>query len=89
MRNVLKSSQNTEVLRKSDYNPKEIAHSIVSHNLHPKGHLNDPFQPVQKMVIVLPDGDNGFYTDENGGRALFPETKNQKACDDFNSWRSP
>jgi hypothetical protein len=36
-----------------------------------------------KMVIVLPDGDNGFYTDENEGRALFPETKDQKACDDF------
>jgi S-formylglutathione hydrolase FrmB len=35
------------------------------------------------MVIVLPDGDNGFYTDENEGKRLFPETKNQKACDDF------
>ena len=70
-------------LSKSDYNPKEIAHSIVFHNLHPNGHLNDPFQPFQKMVIVLPDGDNGFYTDENEGRALFPETKDQKACDHF------
>jgi S-formylglutathione hydrolase FrmB len=36
------------------------------------------------MVIVLPDGDNGFYTDENEGRPLFPETKDQRACDDFN-----
>jgi S-formylglutathione hydrolase FrmB len=36
------------------------------------------------MIIILPDGDNGFYTDENEGKALFPETKNRKACDDFN-----
>jgi len=70
-------------LVKGDYRPEEIAQSIVSHNLHPRGHLKDPFQPLQKMVIVLPDGDNGFYTDENEGRRLFPETKNQKACDDF------
>jgi S-formylglutathione hydrolase FrmB len=35
------------------------------------------------MVIILPDGDNGFYTDENEGKRLFPETKNQKGCDDF------
>jgi S-formylglutathione hydrolase FrmB len=35
------------------------------------------------MVLVLPDGDNGFYTDENEGRMLFPETRSQKACDDF------
>jgi enterochelin esterase-like enzyme len=67
-----------------DYTPKEIAQSIVSHNLHPQRNLNDPFHPIQKMVIILPDGDNGFYTDENEGKKLFPETKNQKACDDFN-----
>ncbi|NWG01614.1 MAG: hypothetical protein HXY44_02005 [Syntrophaceae bacterium] len=71
-------------LSKGDYAPKEIAQSIVSHNLHPNGSSNDPFRPVQKMVIVLPDGDNGFYTDENEGKRLFPETRNRNACDDFN-----
>ncbi|MEW6374161.1 MAG: alpha/beta hydrolase-fold protein [Thermodesulfobacteriota bacterium] len=71
-------------LLKGDYTPKEIAHSIVFHNLHPRGNVTDPFRHIQKMIIVLPDGDNGFYTDENEGRALFPETKNQKACDSYN-----
>jgi S-formylglutathione hydrolase FrmB len=71
------------VLSKNDYTPKEIAQSIVAYNLHPRGSANDPFHPLQKMVIVLPDGDNGFYTDANGGERLFPGTKNQKACDDF------
>ncbi len=70
-------------LIKSDYSPKEIAQSIVSYNLHPKGNLDDPFHPLQKMVIVIPDGDNGFYTDENEGKRLFPETKSRKGCDDF------
>jgi S-formylglutathione hydrolase FrmB len=70
-------------LAKGDYTPKEIARSIVSHNLHPEGNLGDPFRALEKMIIVLPDGDNGFYTDENEGRRLFPETKDQKACDDF------
>jgi enterochelin esterase-like enzyme len=70
-------------ITKSDYSPKEIAQSIVSYNLRPNGNLNDPFHSIQKMVIVLPDGDNGFYTDENEGKRLFPETKNRKACDDF------
>ena len=70
-------------LGKGDYGPEEIAQSIVSHNLHPGKNLNDPFHPLQKMVIVLPDGDNGFYTDENEGKRLFPETKNRMACDDF------
>ncbi len=70
-------------LSKGDDTPKEIAQSIVSYNLHARGNLNDPFHPIQKMVIVLPDGDNGFYTDANGGERLFPGTKNQKACDDF------
>ncbi len=70
-------------LAKGDYLPREIAQSIVSHNLHSRESPNNPFHPLQKMVIVLPDGDNGFYTDENEGRRLFPETKNQKACDDF------
>jgi S-formylglutathione hydrolase FrmB len=70
-------------LAKGDYGPKEIAESIVSHNLHPQRNLNDSFHPLQKMVIVLPDGDNGFYTDAKEGKRLFPETKNRKACDDF------
>jgi enterochelin esterase-like enzyme len=71
-------------LAKGDYTPKEIAQSIVSHNLHAKGNSSDDFHPIQKMILILPDGDNGFYTDENEGRRLFPETKNQRACDDFN-----
>jgi hypothetical protein len=71
-------------LTKGDYTPKEIAQSIVSYNLHPKGNLSDPYWPIQKMVILLPDGDNGFYTDENEGKQLFPETNNQEACNDFN-----
>jgi len=68
---------------KGEDSPKEIAESIVSHNLHPLKNLSDSFSPLQKMVIVLPDGDNGFYTDENEGKRLFPETRSQKACDDF------
>jgi len=70
-------------LAKGDYDPKEIAQSIVSHNLRPNKDLNAPFHPIQKMVIVLADGDNGFYTDENEGKRLFPETKNRNGCDDF------
>ena len=70
-------------LSKSDYTPKEIARSIVPDNLHPRGSPNEAFHPLEKMVIILPDGDNGFYTDANGGERLFPGTKNQKACDDF------
>jgi hypothetical protein len=58
-------------LAKGDYTPGEIAQSIVSHNLHPDEDLSNPFHPIRKMVIVLPDGDNGFYTDEN----LFPRDK--------------
>jgi len=72
-------------LLKEDYTPKEIALSIISHNLHPGGNLDDPFHPIQKMIIILPDGDNGFYTDENEGKRLFPETKDQGACDGFRS----
>jgi len=75
-------------LGKGDYTPGEIAESIVSHNLHPSGDLSKRFLPIQKMVIVLPDGDNGFYTDENEGKRLFPETKNRKACDDFHPGES-
>ncbi len=71
-------------LAKGDDDPNEIAQSIVSHNLHPGKDLNEPFHPIQKVVVVLPDGDNGFYTDENEGKRLFPETKNRNGCDDFN-----
>jgi enterochelin esterase-like enzyme len=71
-------------LASGDNAPKEIAQSIVSHNLHPKGSSGDLFHPIQKMIIFLPDGDNGFYTDENEGKRLFPEGKNQSSCDDFN-----
>jgi S-formylglutathione hydrolase FrmB len=35
------------------------------------------------MILILPDGDNGFYTDENEGKALFPHTKNREGGDDF------
>ncbi|MCX8118654.1 MAG: alpha/beta hydrolase-fold protein [Desulfobacterota bacterium] len=76
-------------LLKEDYHPREIAQSLVLHNLHPGGNLDDPFQPILKMVLVLPDGDNGFYTDENEGRRLFPETENRGPCDGFHpreSW---
>jgi S-formylglutathione hydrolase FrmB len=72
-------------LLKEDYTPKEIARSIVLPNLHSKGNPDDPFHPILKMIIMLPDGDNGFYTDENEGKRFFPQTKNPKACDDFNS----
>jgi enterochelin esterase-like enzyme len=72
-------------LAKGDYTPKEIAQSIVSHNLHPGPNSDEPFHPLQKMVILLPDGDNGFYTDENEGKRLYPEVKDQMACDHFNS----
>ncbi len=70
-------------LAKNDYSPNEIAQSIVSYNLHPKGNLDDPFRPLQKVILILPDGDNGFYTDENEGKRLFPNTKSQEACDHF------
>jgi enterochelin esterase-like enzyme len=69
-------------LSRKDYTPKEIAHSIVFHNLNPGG-LEDSYQPLQKMILLLPDGDNGFYTDENEGKSLYPETKNQGGCDGF------
>lgn len=70
-------------LAKGDYTPKEIAQSIVSHNLHPEENSRTPFYPIQRMILILPDGDNGFYTDENEGKKLFPEVADRKACDDF------
>ncbi len=72
-------------LLNDDYSPKEIAQSIVSHNLLSGKPLDAAFHPFQKMIIILPDGDNGFYTDENEGRRIFPETKDEKPCDDFRS----
>jgi hypothetical protein len=75
-----------------DYTPADIAISLVEHNLWPKGHnrhpqgrLDDPFEPIRKMIIVLPDGDNSFYTDEDEGKVLFPPTNSKGACDVFSS----
>ncbi len=70
-------------LSKNDYSPEEIAKSIISYNLYPGRNLDDTFQSLQKMILILPDGDNGFYTDENERKRLFPETKSPKACDHF------
>jgi hypothetical protein len=75
-----------------DYKPADIAASLVEHNLWPKDHLrlrhpdeglDDPFQPIRRMIIVLPDGDNSFYTDEDEGKALFPPTTDTGPCDAF------
>jgi enterochelin esterase-like enzyme len=77
-------------LREEDYGPSQIATSLVEHNLWPKGHLRHPdggldapWQPIRKMIIVLPDGDNSFYTDEDEGKGLFPPTSNKGSCDAF------
>lgn len=72
-------------LAKEDYHPREIAQSLVLYNLLSGKSLDDPFHPIQKMIIILPDGDNGFYTDENEGKRLFPETKNPRGCDEFDA----
>jgi enterochelin esterase-like enzyme len=66
-----------------DYKPADIATSLVDHNLCPNGKLNAPFHPICSMIIVLPDGDNSFYTDDDEGKALFPPTRNQDGCDAF------
>jgi enterochelin esterase-like enzyme len=68
-----------------DYKPAAIAASLVEHNLHPEGKIDDPFHPIRPMIIVLPDGDNSFYTDEDEGKALFPPTSNQGRCDAFSA----
>ena len=70
-------------LRAEDYEPWQIAASVVEYNLHPHGTLDDPFQPIRRMIIVLPDGDNSFYTDEDEGRNLFPPTRDTSGCDAF------
>jgi enterochelin esterase-like enzyme len=66
-----------------DYSPADIAVSLVEHNLHPFGGIDDPFQPIRTMIILLPDGDNSFYADEDKGKNLFPPTNNKGACDVF------
>lgn len=68
-----------------DYNSADIASSLVEHNLHPHEGLDAPFHPVRPMIIVLPDGDNGFYTDEDEGKTLFPPTSHTGRCDAFSS----
>ena len=70
-------------LREEDYTPAQIALSLVEHNLNPEGGLDDPFQAIRKMIILLPDGDNSFYTDEDEGKVLFPPTRNRGPCDAF------
>jgi enterochelin esterase-like enzyme len=68
-----------------DYKPADIASSLVEHNLCQNGKLDTTFRPVCPMIIVLPDGDNGFYTDEDEGKVLFPPTSNQGGCDAFSA----
>jgi hypothetical protein len=68
-----------------DYQPADIATSLVEHNLHPQGGIDAPFHPICPMIIVLPDGDNSFYTDEDEGKGLFPRTSNKNGCDAFSS----
>ncbi len=72
-------------LLKKDDSPSQIAQSIVFHNLFPGGKPDEPFHSLPPMIIVLPDGDNGFYTDENEGKRLFPETNERSGCDGFRS----
>jgi enterochelin esterase-like enzyme len=70
-------------LLQDDYGPEEIARSIVRDNLNPNGSPTDPFTPIHPMVLLLPDGDNSFYTDENEGRSLFPATASRERCDHY------
>jgi hypothetical protein len=70
-------------LGKGDYSPQQIARSIVSNNLKAGGRPSEPFAPFQEFLMFFPDGDNGFYTDENEGKVLFPQTTNGGNCDDF------
>jgi len=72
-------------LLQDDYGPAEIAHSIVRENLNPNGSPTDSFTPINPMVLLLPDGDNSFYTDENEGRPLFPRTDSRERCDHYHA----
>jgi hypothetical protein len=66
-----------------DYSPGEIARSIVWNNLNPHGSPTDPFTPIYPMALLLPDGDNSFYANENEGKHLFPPTASRESCDHF------
>ena len=68
-----------------DYRPTEIATSLVQHNLYSDGGCSDSFKPILGMIILLPDGDNSFYTDEDEGKQLFPSTKQKGGCDVFSA----
>jgi len=57
--------------------------AIVRENLNPKGSPRDPFTPIYPMALLLPDGDNSFYANENEGRLLFPPTASRKGHDDY------
>ncbi|MFQ5842674.1 MAG: alpha/beta hydrolase-fold protein [Thermodesulfobacteriota bacterium] len=70
-------------LIQDDYSPVEIARSIVRENLNPKGSPRDPFTPIYPMALLLPDGDNSFYANENEGRLLFPPTASRERYDDY------
>ena len=70
-------------LLRGDYSPEEIARSIVRENLNPNGSSTDPFTPIYPMVLLLPDGDNSFYMDEDEGKPLFPPTASRESCDHF------
>jgi enterochelin esterase-like enzyme len=81
-----------EGLGAEDYKPADIASSLVEYNLLPEGHLRHPrrgldapFYSICPMIIVLPDGDNSFYTDQDEGKNLFPPTSNKGGCDVFSS----
>ena len=70
-------------LFQDDYSPAEIARSIARDNLNPHGSPTDPFTPIYPMVLLLPDGDNSFYANENEGRPLFPPTASRERCDHY------
>jgi enterochelin esterase-like enzyme len=70
-------------LIQDDYSPEEIARSIVRDNLNSHGSPSDSFTPIYPMILLLPDGDNSFYADENEGRPLFPPTVSRIRGDHF------
>ena len=70
-------------LRQDDYSPEDIARSIVRDNLNPQGSPSDSFRPLYPMILLLPDGDNSFYTNENEGRSLYPPTASHERGDHY------
>ncbi len=70
-------------LLQDDYSPVEIARSITRDNLNPHGSPMDSFTPIYPMVLLLPDGDNSFYVNENEGSSLFPPTASRERCDHY------